>query len=67
MISGRQRICDVPLIYDPVNAVLRLPVDGVSPFSYTHLITVSTAILKAILLEPTQLSAGDAGTAFELS
>ena len=30
MISGRQRICDVPLISDPVAAVLRLPVDGVS-------------------------------------
>ena len=30
MIGGRQCICDVPLIPDPVAAVLRLPVDGVS-------------------------------------
>ena len=30
MISGRQRICDVPLISDPVAAVLWLPVNGVS-------------------------------------
>ena len=28
MISGRQRICDVPLISDPVAAVLWLPVNG---------------------------------------
>ena len=30
MVSGRQRICDVPLISDPVAAVLWLPVNGVS-------------------------------------
>ena len=30
MISGRQRICDVPLISDPVAAALWLPVNGVS-------------------------------------
>ena len=30
MICGRQRICDIPLIPDPVAAILRLPVNGVS-------------------------------------
>ena len=30
MIGGRQRICDIPLIPDPVAAILRLSVNGIS-------------------------------------